>query len=212
MTQRLDSGGTQSIGSPDEREAQDVAEYVERQREIETRLSKLETELEHASGDSHSGNTELVHGLRSVVKDVRCCLQRCELLIQLPQIREFVKQFQRSVEANGVLHQRWLGPDPGVDPFMHRARGQEVIGVVRGERTDLLKTKRSNSATPQRGSGSGTGKKSESKRKPFRTVVDWGRPHTPLSLDPSPSPGLRPVGEPRPPEGPSPAFVPRNIR
>merc|ERR1712187_54144 len=94
----------------DEKEqADDVHAYVERQLNIESRLNQLEEQLDSASG--LPPESEILSGMKMVVKDVRRCLQRCELLFQLPEIKMFVKRFRRSLEMNAVLHERWLGPD-----------------------------------------------------------------------------------------------------
>merc|ERR1712110_43156 len=90
-------------------EAQATAEYVERQLEMESRLQQLEDQLDGAN--VVQPESEIVQSMKGVIRDVKRCLQRSELLFQLPEVKLFVKRFRRSLEMNAVLHERWLGPD-----------------------------------------------------------------------------------------------------
>merc|ERR1712232_800177 len=89
--------------------AQATAEYVERQLEMESRLQQLEDQLDGAN--VVQPESEIVQSMKGVIRDVKRCLQRSELLFQLPEVKLFVKRFRRSLEINAVLHERWLGPE-----------------------------------------------------------------------------------------------------
>lgn len=164
-------------------------QYVERQTQMESRLKQLEEQLDSASvvmPESH-----IFGSLKAVIKDVRRCLSRCELLYQLPEIKMFVKRFQRSLEVNAILHEKWIGPGAGKrqlpdDELENRPRS--ALGSHRSEDQMTRDSEISRSAPDLRARGRGggsSGKKQEGvKKKPFRTVVDWCRPHTPLKIDP----------------------------
>lgn len=173
-------GGPEALA---EREAQELAQYVDRQMQIETRLQQLEEQLEGSgTGTAHQDiRIEIVHSVKSIIKDVRFCLQRCELLSQLPEIQAFLRNFQRSLAVNAILHKKWLGP--------HAAGGLGASGPLEGgspgwgspsalDRRGLLHDSEYTRSAPD------LRKKTPGKKKPFRTVVDWCRPHTPLTLDP----------------------------
>eukprot|EP00927_Polykrikos_kofoidii_P031488 TRINITY_DN27063_c0_g1_i1.p1 TRINITY_DN27063_c0_g1~~TRINITY_DN27063_c0_g1_i1.p1 ORF type:complete len:1150 (-),score=212.39 TRINITY_DN27063_c0_g1_i1:192-3599(-) len=177
----------------DEKDQADSAQlYVERQSELEHRLLQLEDQLDKAS--IMQPESEVFSGLKGVVKDVRQCLQRCELLFQLPEIKHYVKKFRRSLEVNAILHERWLGPQ--AKPSEHgeaSPRPPSLGGSDHGNNRALPRQSDQTRSMPdlkgpktQRESGVGhsRGKKADSKKKPFRTVVDWCRPHTPLKIDP----------------------------
>lgn len=144
-------------------------DYRKRQVQIEERVDKLQ-ELVEQSGDHGSvcPPEVLMSGLRAVVKDVRQCLQQCDLIFQLPEIRTYVRRFQQSLQLNAMVQKKWTGPPAGP------------------KSEDELYPEASHSMTDLRDrSGLSRGKKKEMKKQPFRTVVDWARPHTPLSLDPA---------------------------
>lgn len=182
-----------------EDEADEATEYVERQREIEARLNQLEDQLDSAGGGAGATESDVFQGLKGVVKDVKRCLQRCELLFQLPEIKSFVKRFRRALEMNAILHERWLGPaarrrkpepdddeeEPGTGA--HPGPPPSSGGSVREEGSRrLLDHARSapDLAAPKHRREAIRSKKGDGKKKPFRTVVDWCRPHTPLTIDP----------------------------
>lgn len=160
-------------------------QYVERQSMMEARLKQLEEHIDSAS--VVSPESQIFSSLKSVIKDVRRCLSRCELLYQLPEIKAFVKRFQRSLEVNAILHEKWLGP--AAPKRQHEELSLEQRPVTApGEEFMTRDSDMTRSAPDLRARGGRqgpTGKKSESvKKKPFRTVVDWVRPHTPLKIDP----------------------------
>jgi len=191
--------GTDQVATEevDEQEHADtMAQYVQRQMEMETRMQQLEEQLDAASAAQPEIN--VVDHLKVLMKDVRRCLQRCELLYELPEIKAFVNKFRRSLEMNAVLHDRWLGPAKkgdvqddlderggGVDA----PRSRDLAGGDQS-RTFSRHSEQSRSAPDLKASrahhreGNASRKKGDVKKKPFRTVVDWVRPHTPLSLDP----------------------------
>merc|ERR1740129_966758 len=93
---------------PNEELVQGFREHTERQQAMEDRLNQLQEQLEQAS--IAAPESEIFTGMKGVVKDVRSCLSRCELLVQLPEIKAFIKRFQRSLELNAILQAKWLGP------------------------------------------------------------------------------------------------------
>jgi len=177
--------------------AAEAAEYLERQMQIEKQLLALEGKLEQnmakpAEGDDGKEEAappveqEFVQGLKFIVQDVRKCLKRCELLVQLPEIRMFMRRFQRSLEVNAMLHEKWVGPDGARSP---RAEDEAQAGMP--SRGNFATQSLPNFGTSPEASRDGadvharTGMKGTAvKKKPFRTVVDWTRPHTPLALEP----------------------------
>jgi transcription elongation GreA/GreB family factor len=176
-------------------------QYMERQGVMEARLKQLEEQLDTAS--VVMPESEIFSSLKAVIKDVRRCLSRCELLYQLPEIKAFVKRFQRSLEVNAILHEKWVGPGAGKrspapeemtadqDRLSHREHGEDPTLTRDSEQSRSAPDLRS-----KRGAGA-TGKGNEKqKKKPFRTVVDWCRPHTPLKIDPMFKGGAsQPAGE-----------------
>merc|ERR1719327_504083 len=78
---------------------------------MEARLKQLEDQVDSAS--VVQPESQIWSSLRGVIKDVRRCLSRCELLYQLPEIKVLVKRFQRSLEVNAILHEKWVGPGAG---------------------------------------------------------------------------------------------------
>lgn len=169
-------------------------QYVERQTGMEARLTQLEEQLDSAS--VVAPESQIFSSLKAVIKDVRRCLSRCELLYQLPEIKMFVKRFQRSLEVNAILHKKWLGPEGSRRNQQDEDRPQSAGGSRTGSRDgedqggmtrDADMSRSAPDLRGKPGSGkSGRGKKTEPgpKKKPFRTVVDWVRPHTPLKIDP----------------------------
>jgi len=166
-------------------EAQATAEYVERQLEVESRLQQLEDQLDGAN--AMQPESEIVQSMKGVIRDVKRCLQRSELLFQLPEVKLFIKRFRRSLEMNAVLHERWLGPEgmkkpPTADE--NESRPDTAIadskGLVQSRSTPEIRSK----ASKAPGAPGKKNEKGDGKKKPFRTVVDWCRPHTPLKLDP----------------------------
>eukprot|EP00929_Paragymnodinium_shiwhaense_P119668 TRINITY_DN91554_c0_g1_i1.p1 TRINITY_DN91554_c0_g1~~TRINITY_DN91554_c0_g1_i1.p1 ORF type:complete len:1023 (+),score=383.02 TRINITY_DN91554_c0_g1_i1:164-3232(+) len=203
-------GAFASEGEQAQAEAESAAQYMERQMEIETRLEQLEDQLNDQLENmtQQPEGSEMLSGMKLVIKDVRTCLRRCELLFQLPEIKQFVNKFRRSLEVNAVLHERWLGPRNAAaanGPAAAANKGEdrpssagndrrpEGKGMSRDQASSMpdLKAKdKSQASRSKKGGGDG-------KKKPFRTVVDWCRPHTPLSLDPQ----YRKNEEQRPSEG-----------
>ena len=118
--------------------------------------------------------------LSGIVKDVKYCLKRCELLFQLPEIKGYIKRFQASLHVNAVLQDRWLGPGA-------RTRGVFDDDELEGQKPRPAQT---NSMADLSLSNLSTDpitrvRRSEPPNKrPFRTVTDWARPHTPLTVDP----------------------------
>lgn len=167
-------------------DGQGAPQYAERQMEMETRLQQLEDQLDGAS--ILQPESEIIKSMKAVCKDTRRCLQRCELIFQLPEIKLFVKRFRKSLEVNAILHERWLGPD-AVRKKSEEAQEKSEPPAASSESTKGL-TKhadisRSAPDLARKGKAEAPGlKKGDSKKKPFRTVVDWCRPHTPLKLDP----------------------------
>jgi len=176
---------------PDQDTAEETHQYVERQMEIDFRLNQLEEQLDAAS-ENPAAQSDMFGGLKVVVKDVRKCLQRCELLFQLPEIKAFVKNFRKSLQMNAILHERWMGPDAVRPPREPREEepeagtGEPQTGqaLTRGSPATRsapdLRASKTQKEVPQKISKKGDGKA----KKPFRTIVDWTRPHTPLKLDP----------------------------
>lgn len=192
--QWIQQSGTQKKRNDNE-EANNLAQYVDRQILIENRLHQLEDQLDK---NSTGANNEVWQSFRAIIEDVRNCLQRCELLIQLPEIRCYVKRFQRSLELNAILHERWLGPDLNRN-FPQNWETNSDAGIVKsqscsdfGEGRIFHRSEHAHSVsdftTTMRVKQDVTrcvaGKKVDGKKKPFRTVVDWCRPHTPLTVDP----------------------------
>jgi len=189
--------------------AAETAEYLERQMQIERQLLALEGKLEQnmskpAEGDDSKeeanpvgAEQDFVQGLKFIVQDVRKCLKRCELLVQLPEIRVFMRRFQRSLEVNAILHEKWVGPDGARSP---KAEVESQSGLP--SRNSFASQSLPNFATSPETSRDDADTRPRSgmkgsavKKKPFRTVVDWTRPHTPLALEPvlqlPPRPGER---------------------
>jgi hypothetical protein len=180
----------------DEERDDAALQYVERQTVMEVRLAQLEDQLDSAS--VVMPDSQIFSGLKGVVKDVRRCLSRCELLYQLPEVKVFVKRFQRSLQVNAILHDKWLGPsEPGRRQPLGDAspdRPGSAAGSNAGEDQRLNRDNElSHSAPDLRAKGLGKGgsalvggkrEGAGAKKKPFRTVVDWVRPHTPLKIDP----------------------------
>jgi len=192
-------------------EVQAELEYVRKQ--TEQRMGELEEALEQAC--DQSAQREVFAGLRAVMQDVRRCMQRCELLYQLPDIRNMIKNFEHSLQVNAILQQRWLGPGAGRAGAPHGSAAEQMLqspgsaskqrrsrdgskGTVRGMDANLEMarsmpefpkdaSRRQRSPSGKRVSGGG-------QKKPFRTVVDWVRPHTPLQVDPVPRGGFGPPG------------------
>lgn len=176
-------------------------QYVERQTVMEARLKQLEEQLDTAS--VVMPESEIFSSLKAVIKDVRRCLSRCELLYQLPEIRAFVKRFQRSLEVNAILHEKWIGPGAGKrsPPPEESVAEQDRVGTRElTEDRHLTRDSELSQSAPdlrsKRGGYGAVGKGNEKqKKKPFRTVVDWCRPHTPLKIDPMYKGATPPTGE-----------------
>lgn len=180
----------------DEGDREDAArEYIEKQAQVESRLQQLEEQLDKAS--VVAPESEIFGALKGVIKDVRRCLSRSELLFQLPEIKMFIKRFQKSLEVNAILHEKWIGPGAGRRPQEAESGIAEGPGrpksgsegteshLARGSEHSRSAPDISSSTRNRRDGGLQRGKKSDGmKKKPFRTVVDWCRPHTPLKLDP----------------------------
>jgi len=175
-------------------EAEAANEYVQKHMALENRLQNLEEALDQAT--HQSVESEVFNGLKAVMKDVRQCLQRCELLYQLPEIRVMVKRFERSLQVNAILHERWLGPGAGraqpgnsaVDALLERPSSHTSDGGEGMQRnSEHARSAPDLKVAKAREGRSGLGAKRSSRngeKKPFRTVVDWCRPHTPLKVDP----------------------------
>jgi len=201
--------------------AAESAEYMERQLQMEKQLVQLENRLEQqylasqVTGSSEvqdskepsrpaTADSEIVQGLKFIVQDVRKCLKRCELLIQLPEIRMFMRRFQRSLEVNAILHEKWIGPEASRSPRVEEDLEAGISGMP--PRNSMMSQSSPNfnfsSGAPSpessrddsdmRASSRG-GMKGSVRKKPFRTVVDWTRPHTPLALEPVLQVGARSV-------------------
>jgi len=112
-----------------------------------------------------------------------------------------VKRFQRSLEVNAILHEKWVGPGAGKRPPAEESSAQDQDRVSNRELIEDPHLNRdselSRSAPDLRKRGTGAaGKGNEKqKKKPFRTVVDWCRPHTPLKIDPTFKGGMPQTGE-----------------
>jgi hypothetical protein len=159
-------------------------QYVERQSVMEARLKQLEEQLDSAS--VVMPESQIFSSLRAVIKDVRRCLSRCELLYQLPEIKMFIKRFQRSLEVNAILHEKWIGPGAGKRTPAEGAAEQDQEDVSNHpSEGQMIRDAEYSRSAPDLRAKRGLGKRGEGpKKKPFRTVVDWVRPHTPLKLDP----------------------------
>jgi len=134
---------------------------VEAEEDLEERLSMLE--------EMHPLHPEQSAMLNSIVQDVRLCLKRCELILQLPEIKAFIRKFQSSLQVNAVLHDRWLGPKSRQDDEDMAPKVEHCKSM--GDLTSV--------AADQHRRRPG-----DAQKRPFRTVADWARPHTPLTLDP----------------------------
>merc|ERR1712032_1014168 len=173
---------------PDGQETEEaVKEYLDRQVQMESRLDSLEEQIDQAASGS---NGEVFAGLKHVMKDVRRCLSRCELVFQLPEIKSFIKRFQRSLELNAILNEKWLGPgagkrsSPDTDCQPSPDAGDEKL-VKNSEHARSASDLTAATQARRSCNSSRSGKRSDpNKKKPFRTVVDWVRPHTPLKVDP----------------------------
>lgn len=185
MSVRYDSEGLE----------QEIREAKEREQIVEERLAQLEEQLE---GGSVLSESQVAEGFRAVVGDVRRCLKRCELLSQLPEIKLFIKRFRMSLAVNAILSEGWVGPgkakaaSPEVAPEPRPAstsRPRSGAESTRPERS-LTKDEHSRSLpdfshskrTGKLASPAGTNRRTT--KKPFRTVGDWVRPHTPMTVDP----------------------------
>lgn len=144
-----------------------LAQCVEGSDDLEERLSLLQ--------EVHPLPAEQSNMLNSIVQDVRLCLKRCELILQLPEIKTFIRKFQSSLQVNAVLHDRWLGPRQDEEPSAPKIEQCKSMGDLTSVAADPCR--------PKRGAG-------EVPKRPFRTVTDWARPHTPLTLDPQSGPKL----------------------
>eukprot|EP00403_Amphidinium_massartii_P040684 CAMPEP_0178434330 /NCGR_PEP_ID=MMETSP0689_2-20121128/33369_1 /TAXON_ID=160604 /ORGANISM="Amphidinium massartii, Strain CS-259" /LENGTH=1185 /DNA_ID=CAMNT_0020056393 /DNA_START=32 /DNA_END=3586 /DNA_ORIENTATION=- len=164
-TDTLLSGGDVGTGSV----------FLMKQAEIEQRLNSLEDNLEQASlKRSDPGPEDVFQMMRALVSHVRQCLRRCELLFQLPEIRSFVKRFHKSLAVNAVLQEKWLGPPQGsLDESSLHTRSVPDLSSPMRKREAGKKRGEPSKAEIQKGP-----------KKPFRTVVDWCRPHTPLTVQP----------------------------
>ncbi|CAK8992530.1 unnamed protein product [Durusdinium trenchii] len=143
----------------------EVQECVEESHDLEEKLSFLEF---------HSRSPEQSSILNEIVQDVRLCLKRCELILQLPEIKAFIKKFQSSLQVNAVLHDSWLGPTKSrlfEDEEAPKIEPCKSTGDLTSVAADPFH------ARP-------AVKRGEFNKRPFRTVNDWARPHTPLTLDP----------------------------
>jgi len=165
----------------------DIADYAEKQQALEQRLGGLERELERGQ----AGTQDVQGDMKAVVNDVRFCVQRCELLLQLPLIRDAVKHFQRSVEANAILHDRWQVAGSGKrSPDVPAAA--DLGGAPLGESQSSPDLRQGGGAASARAAVTAAkakgspGMPSQPGRKPFRSVEDWGKPHTPMQCDPVP--------------------------
>lgn len=143
-----------------------LAQCVEGSEDLEERLSLLQ--------EVHPLPPEQSSMLNSIVQDVRLCLKRCELILQLPEIKTFIRKFQSSLQVNAVLHDRWLGPRHDEEPSAPKIEQCKSMGDLTSVAADPCR--------PKRGG--------EPQKRPFRTVTDWARPHTPLTLDPQSGPKL----------------------
>lgn len=174
----VDGSGDDAVGASVKSEA--VAEYVHQQLEIENRLKAFQEQLE-----LRPQRHDVSGGLAGLVKDVRRCLKRCELIFQLPEIKVYIKRFQSSLEVNAVLQDKWLGPSA-------RARHVFDDDVLAANSDDAneersgrhLETSRSAVELSRSQVVGSRNKKADMRKKPFRTVTDWCRPHTPLTLEP----------------------------
>eukprot|EP00930_Biecheleria_cincta_P035689 TRINITY_DN24526_c0_g1_i1.p1 TRINITY_DN24526_c0_g1~~TRINITY_DN24526_c0_g1_i1.p1 ORF type:complete len:709 (+),score=159.70 TRINITY_DN24526_c0_g1_i1:112-2238(+) len=159
--------------------AEDLETCTNQQRQMEDTLKRLEAHIQ-------SDDPEIASTLNAVVTDVRYCLKRCELLFQLPEIKVYIKRFQASLQVNAVLQDRWLGP-AGREKKMFEDIGEApeegAEGTLLGSRPEHTQ---STGDLPTAPGGRIASKKNQAdqKKRPFRTVTDWARPHTPLSIDP----------------------------
>ena len=118
--------------------------------------------------------------LSGIVKDVKYCLKRCELLFQLPEIKGFIKRFQASLHVNAVLQDRWLGPGGRSRGFFDDEDLFEGSSRIRPS-TSAVDLSLSNLSTDPI---TRVRRNEAPNKRPFRTVTDWARPHTPLTVDP----------------------------
>jgi len=144
----------------DDKRDQKLDECVEKQQALDSKVKALVKRLD----ESQAGTNAMEGGLKGMVQDVKLCLHRCELLLQVPQIREFVKAFQKSSDTNAVLMDDWKGGGGGTD------------GGASEKGSTHTKASHRESARSK-----GTRKSAQ-----FRSVDDWGRPHTPIECDPQP--------------------------
>lgn len=171
--------------SVEQQTAHSLEECTNQQKLMEDTLKRLEAEIQtdRAAAADDPGIAETLNAL---VNDVRYCLKRCELLFQLPQVKAYIKSFQASLQVNAVLQDRWLGPaarEKKVFDEIGDAPEEDANDTILGGRPEHTQ---STGDLPTAPGGRITGKKSqgEQKKRPFRTVTDWARPHTPLSIDP----------------------------
>lgn len=166
-------------------ESNDNSEEEERESELQSRLENLESAFESFEGaiakvDQSAGQSDqqLLASFRTVVNDVRRCIQRCELLEKLPEIRVMVKRYERSLAIHAVLSDRWKGErEPKVE--------EEEEGSERRFMSHGNENSRSSPDLGRTGPARFIGRqKANGKNKQFRTVADWIKPHTPMVPDP----------------------------
>lgn len=94
----------------------------------------------------------------------------------MANLSAFVVVSQFGAEVNAVLQDDWLGP-PATRP---RALFEEEPPKPNIEHSKSVGDLTAVAADPFHARV----KKGEFNKRPFRTVNDWARPHTPLTLDP----------------------------
>lgn len=174
-----------------EAEQQDQEEQLQ---PLESRLNALESQFCDTISKAGRHDQKFVQSFRNVVEDVKSCIKRCELLERLPEIRQFVKQYQASLSIGAVLSDGWKGPDglkhsddkmhSDVETqsqmsgeFSHRSTGDEMT-----RSTPDLHSERKYGHKNRKGRGGDEDLRVS--KKGFRTVGDWVKPHPPLIPEP----------------------------
>mmetsp|Transcript_53907 Transcript_53907/g.174138 ORF Transcript_53907/g.174138 Transcript_53907/m.174138 type:complete len:963 (-) Transcript_53907:68-2956(-) len=192
------------------------AEYMEKQHAVESRLHQLEGFLEEST-QQHELPPQVAEGMKKMCEDVGFCLQRCQLIGQLPEIQLYIKRFQRSLAMNAILHSHWVPPPEklsdgklssalgagarslsktaaspegslerrGQPPPASPPEGGRRLAASQSAPDMQLQGAGKDKASPAVGAKKGKAQgASKSQKKPYRTVVDWVRPHTPLAVEP----------------------------
>jgi len=182
----------------------EIAEYMEKQQMVESRVRQLEESLEETLAQEQLPEA-IGRSLRSICEDVGFCLQRCQLFGQLPEMQAAIKRFERSLAINAILHAKWqsplspkeeksissehtslASPSPGFHPAPVPGRLSQPNLIASQSAPDL----HSNGAGRDKATTAASFFPSQNKaskssnKKGVRSVSDWVRPHTPLQIEP----------------------------